>query len=301
MNTTIIAKSLAGRMLQGAIAITCLTAFPTALSAKPLGKVSIPLKGEEIANRKDISVSSGKKTIEPSKLYTYEFVGKVRGKSGTPAASLVRKGTSIAELLDSISNGSSAILTGTFSNPTGELPVTVLDRKISGKLKVPRLGKVKISLKLLGTINADGLCELKISRVKLKSSKTKDLGSIEYMKGSKLILSAAPVVTFLRNTTTVDENAGSVTVAVRRTTFNRGAVSVTYTTVPDSATEVDFTPTTGTITFADGETSQDITIPILDNDLNDGVRRFTIEISDPSEGAVLGDSVSTKIVILDDE
>lgn len=300
MKITTTPSPVAGRILQCATAIFCFTAVMEAPAAEPIGQVAVQLKGEELAHKKKIKVDSGKKRIEPSKLYSYEIVGKVRGKRGTPARSVVPGGMKIAKLLDTYAPGSSKFLEGSFSNPSGQLPATVLNRKFSGKRSVPGLGKVKVSLKLVGSIDADGKCQLVVKNVKFKASKQKDLGTIEYMKGAKLLISAAPVVTFLRNTTTVEEDAGSVSVAVRRTTNRHGVVAVDYTTVADSADSSDFTPTSGTITFDEGEISKTITVPIIDNNLVDGVRRFTIEISNPSEGAFL-DSTSTKIVILDDE
>lgn len=289
------------RLLHGLLAVSCLVAVPAASAAdSAIGQLNVSLKKKTLQNGENL-VAKSKKKIEASKSYSYEFKAKVRGVKGTPAAGLVRSGTTLSDFLKSFSPGSLRYLEGEFANPSGKLPVTVLDRKIGGKRKVKGLGKVKISMKLLGTIEKDGTCVLKVSKVKIKSSKVKDLGAIEFMKGSNLFIAAAPEVTFLKKATTVDENAGSVTVAVRRLINFSETVTVNYTTVPGTATEADFTPTSGTVTFGPNENSQDIVVPIIDNELNDGVRRFTIEISNPSDGAFLGSMVSTKIVILDDE
>ena len=74
-----------------------------------------------------------------------------------------------------------------------------------------------------------------------------------------------------------------------------------YTTVSGTADSSDYTPTSGMVTFAEDETSKSVTIPITNNTVNDGIRRFTVELSDPSAGAFLGSMVSTKIVIIDDD
>lgn len=289
------------RLLRGLLAVSCLVAVPSASAAdSAIGQLNVSLKGKTLENRQTL-VAKSKKKIEASKLYNYEFKAKVRGAKGTPAAGLVRSGTTLSDFLKAFSPSSRRFLKGEFDNPSGKLPITVLDRKIGGKRKIKGLGKVKISMQLLGSIEKDGTCVLKVSKVKIKSSKVKNLGAIEFMKGSNLFIAAAPEVTFLKKATTVDENAGSVTVAVRRLINFSDTVTVDYTTVPDTADSSDFTPTSGTVTFQPNENSQDIVIPILDNGLNDGVRRFTIEISNPSDGAFLGSMVSTKIVILDDE
>src|SRR5262249_12488576 len=66
----------------------------------------------------------------------------------------------------------------------------------------------------------------------------------------------------------VNENAGTVTVTVTRTGGSMGSVSVNYATSDGPATAGnDYTGTSGTLTFADGEMSKTFTIPILDDNL----------------------------------
>ncbi|MES2474372.1 MAG: Calx-beta domain-containing protein [Verrucomicrobiota bacterium] len=301
MKTDSLALSAPKRILGGLLASFCIALAPAASAATPIGQVPVPLFGEVLGNNKEIHVSSGAKRIEASKLYQYQILGKVRGKKGTPAENLLPQATAIPAFLDSISPGSSRFLKGSFSNPTGQLPITVLDRQVSGSRNVPGLGRVNLTIKLLGTIDANGVCRLDITGVKFKSARANNLGSIEFMKGSKLLISAAPVVTFLRVATTLSEDAGSVTVTVRRMTNLHGTVTVNYATVPDTATTSDYTHTSGTLSFGPSETSKNITIPLIDNAANDGVRRFTVALSNPSTGSFLGTMPTTKIVLLDDE
>lgn len=289
------------RLLSGIIALFCLAAAPLSSAATPEGKAVVKLAGEKIGHRKTINADSGNKRIEASEIYNYEFIGRVRAEKGTPAATFVKGGTDIALFLESISPGSSKWLKGSFSNPSGTLPVTILDRTIRGQRKTKGLGQINFSMKLLGTIDANGRCRLDVTGMKFKSSKVPKLGYIEYMKGSKVVITAAPTFTFIRVATTLEETAGSVTVHVRRRGNLDGAVSVDYTTVEDSATSADFTPTSGTLTFASGEYQKTITVPLIDNSLNDGVRRFTVELGNPSSGTFLGGMPTTKVVILDDE
>ncbi len=299
MKTIATAQSVPRRILHGIVALFCLASAPAAFAAVPIGQVAVKLNGQVIGNKKEILVDSGNKRIEASQLYQYELSGRIRGENGTPAAQLVKKPTSIPAFLESLSPGSSKFLKGSFSNPSGKLPVTVLDKTIRGKRNVPGLGNVKVSLKLLGTIDADGFCQLQITRVKLKASEINDLGTIEYMKGSKLLITAAPTVTLIRTATKVTDKVGSVTIVVKRASNRHGAVRVNYTTVGGTASSADFTSTSGTLTFANGETSKSIVVPILDNPMNNNVRRFTVVLSDPSAGAFLGAMTSTTVVITD--
>jgi Calx-beta domain/PA domain len=105
-------------------------------------------------------------------------------------------------------------------------------------------------------------------------------------------------------TFSANENVGSMTVNVTRTGDTAGAASVNYTT-SDSAglnscnqvtgaasARCDYIQTLGTLSFAAGETSKSILIPIVDDSYNEGSETFTITLSSPS-GATLGTSTAT--------
>lgn len=300
MKTNPTSHPFAKRILHGVIAILCISATPAAFAG---GKASIALAGQELGNNKSISVDSGNRRVDASERYTYNFTGRVRGKRGTPAAKIIPSGTDISAFVDSISPGASTFLNGSFPNSSGNLnhPVTVLDKKVSGKRNVKGLGVVTVSLTLLGRIETDGTCVLEIKNVKFKSSLKKKLGSIEFMKGSKLIISAAPVFTFLKKQTNVAENAGQVTLSVKRLSNVHGKGHVTYTTTPGTADGTDYTHVVGTVEFEDLEFSKDITIDITNNEEQDGPRTFTVVLSDPSSGGVVGSMPSTLVKIIDDD
>ena len=69
-----------------------------------------------------------------------------------------------------------------------------------------------------------------------------------------------------------------------------GTVTVYYATRDSTAGVAkggeDYTATSGTLTFAPGETSKTITIEILGDDIYEGLERFVTELSSPS-GATL--------------
>jgi len=65
-----------------------------------------------------------------------------------------------------------------------------------------------------------------------------------------------------------------------------GDLVVDYATADGTAhSAVDYTATTGHLTFAPGETSKTISIPIIDNTLRDGTRTFTVALTGPDLGA----------------
>jgi uncharacterized repeat protein (TIGR01451 family)/uncharacterized delta-60 repeat protein len=108
---------------------------------------------------------------------------------------------------------------------------------------------------------------------------------------------APGTVQFSQTLFTVDENAGTVTLAVIRTNGSSGLVTVNYSTatVGDAvggvgvAAGVDFIHTNGALAFADGERLKFITVPILpDTDSTETNELFQVNLSAPTGGASLG-------------
>jgi cyclophilin family peptidyl-prolyl cis-trans isomerase len=65
------------------------------------------------------------------------------------------------------------------------------------------------------------------------------------------------------------------------------AVTVTYTTVNQTALAgSDYTTTTGTVSFAANQTSQTLSVPILNNDLNEANETFAINLSSPTNATI---------------
>jgi uncharacterized delta-60 repeat protein len=90
----------------------------------------------------------------------------------------------------------------------------------------------------------------------------------------------------------VGEDAGQVSIEVTRTGGSAGAVSVEYSTTDElygPATEgEDFTPVSGRLDWADGDSSpREIVIPILEDTLAESSEHFNVDIRSPSGGAVL--------------
>ncbi|MDH4107935.1 MAG: hypothetical protein OEW35_06445 [Gammaproteobacteria bacterium] len=92
----------------------------------------------------------------------------------------------------------------------------------------------------------------------------------------------------------------SVTVEVVRDYYASGAVSVTLTPVSGTAAAgSDFTASPVTLTWADGDLEPKLAlIPIIDDSLEEASESFTVELSNPTGGAVLGSLPTTTVVIL---
>ena len=296
------------RAIKGLIVMIGLVSGTVAFAADPIGKVGIFVSGEQFGPGKEIHRDSGAKRIVAASQYTYSLSGKCTGQPGTALyKAFGAKGTSLDKIVEELKAGSSSRLAGSFDNTSGNLPATVINETISGTKTIAGIGKVKISFTITGKIDSEGKCFVDVTKVTFKSTpkltpaQRKALGTIKFMAGSKLQLSATPTVTFKRTNNPVDENAGTVVVPVWRDTNRHGAVSVSYTTEDITATSTDYTPKTGMVDFADGVTEQSITIDVADNDINDGNRTFKIRLIDPITGAVFGPSPDTMVTIRDNE
>ena len=99
----------------------------------------------------------------------------------------------------------------------------------------------------------------------------------------------------------LDESAGVATVIVTRTSGRSGPVSVAYTTRADSATPGDYTSTSGVLNFADGQTTQSVSIPINNDNLDEDLESFFFDLANPTGGATLGGQTRATITIADDD
>ena len=78
-------------------------------------------------------------------------------------------------------------------------------------------------------------------------------------------------------------------------------VTVDYRTSPGTATEgADYTATSGTVTFAPGDTAKTISVPIVDDDVEDSGETFTVTLSNPA-GATLGNRTATGTIHNNDD
>jgi hypothetical protein len=112
------------------------------------------------------------------------------------------------------------------------------------------------------------------------------------------------ILQFSASTYSVTEG-GSATVMVTRTDGSDGAVTVGYatTTGGTAVAGTDYTPTSGTLTFAPGQATQTLTVPILDDGgaNPEGNEKINLALSNPTDGATLGTPSSAVLTILDNE
>ncbi len=99
--------------------------------------------------------------------------------------------------------------------------------------------------------------------------------------------------------TNVNKNAGSITVPLVRSGASTLPVKVSYTTYALTAGSSNYVSIFGIANFGASVTSQNITIPILNDRVIDPTRQFSLELISASGGAWLGDKVTCVVNILD--
>ncbi|MEH2175964.1 PA14 domain-containing protein [Nostoc sp.] len=112
-------------------------------------------------------------------------------------------------------------------------------------------------------------------------------------------------ITLSSSSTTVNEGSNSVTVKLLRTGDLSGTSSIKYATIANTATKgVDYgsegVESAGVLTFAPGQSSAQVSIPINDDSLIEGDETFNFVI-DQAEGATLGLQRTLAITIQDND
>jgi hypothetical protein len=189
MNLTSATQWLRG--LAAGIALVA-AATPQAVQAQGTSnKVLIGLAGSEFGNGKSISKTSAPWNINPASTYYYTVDGRISGKGNL--AGVIPNGTKLSDLLESVKPGSSSILKGSLSNPSGTLPATVLNKTIKGSRNVPKVGKVTASLTIRIDISATGEVKFTVKNMKLASPAGTIPGSFRFGKGTKVRVSTTPL------------------------------------------------------------------------------------------------------------
>src|SRR5262249_7870881 len=107
---------------------------------------------------------------------------------------------------------------------------------------------------------------------------------------------------FNNATYNVNENAPTATITVTRTGGSTGSVGVNYATSNGTALAgSDYTATSGTLTFVNGETSKSFPIPILNDTAIEGAETVNLRLSSPTGGATLGSQATAVLTIQDDD
>ena len=110
-------------------------------------------------------------------------------------------------------------------------------------------------------------------------------------------------LTFESDSVMTVESSDPVSLVVSRVNGDDGAVSVDYATVEGSAeSDLDFVASSGTLTWTAGDdTSRSIQIGILEDATTESNETFSVELTNPTGGAILREPSSTTVTIIDDD
>jgi len=110
-----------------------------------------------------------------------------------------------------------------------------------------------------------------------------------------------PTVTFAATSTSIDEAAGTVVLAVELSEVTIHDVTVDYTTVDGTAVAGgDYVAVSDTLTIPAGELSGVIPVTIIDDATVEGSEHFSVGLSAPM-GAILGVPATAMVIVTDDE
>ncbi len=108
------------------------------------------------------------------------------------------------------------------------------------------------------------------------------------------------VPTLSINDVTVNENAGTATLQICASAATTVPITVTYTTSNGTAISgTDYTTTTATATIPAGQTCVNVTLPIVDDLINEPTETFNVTLSSPT-GATINDGTGI-VTILDND
>lgn len=98
------------------------------------------------------------------------------------------------------------------------------------------------------------------------------------------------------------ESDGNITITVTRTGGSLGTVTVAYATIGNTATSrADYTPATGSLSFAPGQMSQTFNVPINNDALDEATENLSLKLSNPTGGSSLGMRSTAALSIYDND
>ena len=138
------------------------------------------------------------------------------------------------------------------------------------------------STDFINSITSDGADNI------IAAGRSNSVSGKSYGLVAKLSALTSPIASI--NSVTVVEGSAASTVANLTVTLSAAStqnVTVQYATTDGTAKAgTDYTATTGTLTIAAGQTTGTISIPIVNNNINEAVEKFTVTLSNPVNATI---------------
>ncbi len=157
-----------------------------------------------------------------------------------------------------------------------------------------------------GTVDVPRSSSSSSRSVSSSSSSSSSVSSSSSSSSSSSLppLTDAGAFRFTVDKVSISEGAPNVSISVMRTSGKKGAVSVSYYTTDGSATSSspgDYISSTGTLNFADGETTKTINLKFINDAVAEPNETFTVSLKDPTGGSTLMTPNVMTVTILDND
>jgi hypothetical protein len=209
-------------------------------------------------------------------------------ETGSKAVAVVRTGSSVAQSVTVSTSDGTAVAGADYTAVT-----TTLNFAVGETSKT-------VTIPILGDTQVEGN-----EFVNLTLSNPTNGGTLGAGRTSLLVITDNDTYGSLAFKTlnfTVGESGPTATITVNRTGNTAYAVGVSYATSNNTATAgLDYVATSGTLSFAPGQTSRTFTIPIINDTAQDGNQSVNLTLSNPTGGAVLGQGKRAILTITDND
>jgi hypothetical protein len=124
--------------------------------------------------------------------------------------------------------------------------------------------------------------------------------NVSISTGKSVTVQASGTFAFAAGSYTVNKDAGTEVVTVNRTAGTAGAATVGYAVTGGTAVNgTNFNLSSGTLSFTNGQSSNTITIPLIDDGIYGPNFTTVLTLSNPSAGTVIGATSSTTITLME--
>jgi hypothetical protein len=211
------------------------------------------------------------------------------GETGSATITITRTGTATAQSVTFTASTNGTAAAGqdfTFTNVVVSFAVGQSSRTVTVPILSDTLAEGDESVNLMLSAPTGGATLAPQRRAVLTILDNDASGALQFL---------APVLTF-------DETAGTATILVTRTGGSAGAVSATVSTGNNTATSgSDYTAVTTTVTFAAGQATATVTVPILNDAQIEGAESLNLTLNGPTGGATLGNGRRAVLAVVDDD
>lgn len=147
------------------------------------------------------------------------------------------------------------------------------------------------------------------AQVEVRIITTDAVGSDEWIGIDDIVVSSAPMAAVLPGSLSIgdaaiaegDAGASALTFTVTRSGGNDGAVEASWTVLNGTTDAADFAgPLSGTVQFADGQTSATVTVQIAGDTAFEASETFSVVLSGPTGGATIADGTGLGTILSDD-